>query len=109
MNEPATSYRVPQQKRSKESLERLLDAAEEQIRAEGIGSLTIANVVGRAGLSVGAFMPASLIETPYFTRCRAASTTESSRSSSNDWLSRSGPRRASRPPSNGRSTCWWNT
>ena len=55
MNEHTTPYRVPQQKRSKESLERLLDAAEEQIRAEGIGSLTIANVVGRAGLSVGAF------------------------------------------------------
>ena len=48
-------YRIPQQRRSQASLERLLDAAEEQIRAEGIESLTIANVVARAGLSVGAF------------------------------------------------------
>jgi len=48
-------YRVPQQRRSQASLERLLDAAEDQIRSEGIESLTIASVVGRAGLSVGAF------------------------------------------------------
>jgi AcrR family transcriptional regulator len=55
MEEGRSPYRVPQQKRSKESLERLLDAAEDQIRAEGIESLTIATVVSRAGLSVGAF------------------------------------------------------
>ena len=48
-------YRIPQQRRSRESLEKLLEAAEEQIRAEGLEGLTIANVVGRAGLSVGAF------------------------------------------------------
>ena len=55
MGNSDSPYRIPQQKRSKESLERLLDAAEEQIRSEGLESLTIATVVGRAGLSVGAF------------------------------------------------------
>jgi AcrR family transcriptional regulator len=55
MEETGATYRVPRQKRSKESLERLLDAAEEQIREGGIDSLTIASVLGRAGLSVGAF------------------------------------------------------
>ncbi len=55
MGDNESPYRIPQQKRSKESLERLLEAAEEQIRADGIESLTIASVVGRAGLSVGAF------------------------------------------------------
>ena len=55
MEETGATYRVPRQKRSRESLERLLDAAEEQIREGGIDSLTIANVLSRAGLSVGAF------------------------------------------------------
>jgi AcrR family transcriptional regulator len=55
MAETESKYRVPRQKRSRESLERLLDAAEEQIRAEGSDSLTVASVLHRAGLSVGAF------------------------------------------------------
>jgi AcrR family transcriptional regulator len=55
MAEIEPTYRVPRQKRSRESLERLLDAAEEQIRAEGSDSLTVASVLNRAGLSVGAF------------------------------------------------------
>ncbi len=55
MEELESTYRVPRQKRSRESLERLLDAAEEQIRAEGSDSFTVASVLGRAGLSVGAF------------------------------------------------------
>ena len=36
-------------------MERLLDAAEEQICAVGIESFTVADVVARAELSVGAF------------------------------------------------------
>ncbi|MFH0916182.1 MAG: TetR/AcrR family transcriptional regulator [bacterium] len=55
MEQAAPTYRVPRQKRSRESLERLLDAAEQQIRAEGLESLTVASVLNRAGLSVGAF------------------------------------------------------
>ena len=55
MEQAEHTYRVPRQKRSRESLERLLDAAEEQIRTEGIDSLTVASVLNRAGLSVGAF------------------------------------------------------
>jgi AcrR family transcriptional regulator len=55
MEESGSTYRVPRQKRSRESLERLLDAAEEQIREGGIDSLTVASVLKRAGLSVGAF------------------------------------------------------
>ena len=48
-------YRTPRQKRSRESLERLLDATEEQISAVGVESFTVADVVRRAELSVGAF------------------------------------------------------
>lgn len=48
-------YNVPRQKRSRESLERLLDAAEEQISIKGVESFTIADVVNQAELSVGAF------------------------------------------------------
>ena len=48
-------YNVPQQKRSRESLERLLAAAEEEMCAVGIESFTVADVVRRADLSVGAF------------------------------------------------------
>lgn len=48
-------YRTPRQRRSRESLERILQAAEDQIRAEGLESLTISDVVGKVGLSVGAF------------------------------------------------------
>jgi AcrR family transcriptional regulator len=48
-------YHLPQQKRSRESLERLLDAAEEQMSAVGIESFTVADVARRADLSVGAF------------------------------------------------------
>lgn len=55
MEESGATYRVPRQKRSRESLERLLDAAEEQIREGGIDSLTVASVLSRAGMSVGAF------------------------------------------------------
>ena len=50
-----TPYNVPRQKRSRESLERLLDAAEERLSVVGIESFTVADVVNDADLSVGAF------------------------------------------------------
>jgi len=55
MEEQLTPYRSPRQKRSRESLERLLEAAEEQIRLHGVEALTISGVVNSIGLSVGAF------------------------------------------------------
>jgi AcrR family transcriptional regulator len=55
MEEQLTPYKSPRQKRSRESLERLLEAAEEQIRQNGVESLTISGVVSSIGLSVGAF------------------------------------------------------
>jgi AcrR family transcriptional regulator len=55
MDEQLTPYKSPRQKRSRESLERLLDAAEEQIRLNGFEALTINGVVSSIGLSVGAF------------------------------------------------------
>ena len=55
MQEELTPYKSPRQKRSRESLERLLESAETQIRQNGIESLTISGVVGNIGLSVGAF------------------------------------------------------
>jgi AcrR family transcriptional regulator len=48
-------YKAPRQRRSRESLEKILQAAEDQIRTEGLESLTIGGVVSRVGLSVGAF------------------------------------------------------
>lgn len=55
MDAPATPYKAPRQKRSRESLERILEAAEEQIRTGGLETLTISGVVNSIGLSVGAF------------------------------------------------------
>lgn len=45
----------PKQQRSRETLDRLLDAAEAVIREEGISELTVVKVVKRAHSSVGAF------------------------------------------------------
>jgi AcrR family transcriptional regulator len=53
MNPSAMTYKPPQQRRSQESLERLLDAAETLIRERGFESMTIAEVVERSGSSVG--------------------------------------------------------
>lgn len=47
------TYKPPQQRRSRESLERILDAAESLIRERGFDSMTIADVVQRSGSSVG--------------------------------------------------------
>jgi AcrR family transcriptional regulator len=46
-------YRQPQQKRSQESLERILDAAEYLIRERGFDNMTVAEVVQRSESSVG--------------------------------------------------------
>ncbi len=46
-------YREPQQKRSQESLERILDAAEYLIRERGFDNMTVAEVVQRSESSVG--------------------------------------------------------
>jgi AcrR family transcriptional regulator len=45
----------PQQERSKKTLERVLDAAEEVIKERGVSGLTVSEAVRRAGSSVGAF------------------------------------------------------
>ena len=55
MDDQLTPYKSPRQKRSRESLERLLEAAEDMIRQNGYESLTINGVVNSIGLSVGAF------------------------------------------------------
>jgi AcrR family transcriptional regulator len=47
------NYRPPKQRRSQESLERILDAAETLIRERGFDNMTIAEVVQRSGSSVG--------------------------------------------------------
>ncbi len=46
-------YKPPQQQRSRESLERILEAAEQLIRERGFDAMTIAEVVERSGSSVG--------------------------------------------------------
>ena len=55
VDEQLTPYKWPRQKRSRESLERLLEAAQDQIRVYGFEALTINGVVNSIGLSVGAF------------------------------------------------------
>ncbi len=45
----------PQQARSQETLDRILDAAEQLIAAKGVDDAPIAEIVRRAGSSVGAF------------------------------------------------------
>jgi AcrR family transcriptional regulator len=55
VEEHFTPYKWPRQKRSRESLERLLETTEEQIRLNGVEALTISGVVNSVGLSVGAF------------------------------------------------------
>jgi AcrR family transcriptional regulator len=47
------AYKPPMQRRSHESLERILDVAESLIRERGYDNMTIAEVVQRSGSSVG--------------------------------------------------------
>jgi AcrR family transcriptional regulator len=53
MESNAQTFPPPRQKRSRQSLERFLDAAESVIRAEGIGELNVSEVARLAGFSVG--------------------------------------------------------
>lgn len=53
MGRSKLAFRPPQQQRSHESLERILDAAESLIRERGFDNMTIAEVVQRSGSSVG--------------------------------------------------------
>lgn len=53
MGRSTLAFRPPRQRRSQESLERILDAAESLIRERGFDSMTIAEVVQRSGSSVG--------------------------------------------------------
>jgi AcrR family transcriptional regulator len=53
MGGPSLAFKPPRQRRSHESLERILDAAESLIRERGYDSMTIADVVQLSGSSVG--------------------------------------------------------
>lgn len=53
MTRPALAFKPPRQRRSHESLERILDAAESLIRERGFDDMTIAEVVQRSDSSVG--------------------------------------------------------
>jgi AcrR family transcriptional regulator len=53
VSRPTLAFKPPRQRRSHESLERVLDAAESLIRERGFDTMTIAEVVQRSGTSVG--------------------------------------------------------
>jgi AcrR family transcriptional regulator len=53
VSKPALAFKPPRQRRSHESLERILDAAESLIRERGFDAMTIAEVVQLSGSSVG--------------------------------------------------------
>ncbi len=54
-SESSEHVREPQQKRSRKTLERLVDAAREIIEEEGVQGATVSALVERAGSSVGSF------------------------------------------------------
>jgi AcrR family transcriptional regulator len=53
LSKSTLAYKPPRQRRSHESLERILDAAESLIRERGFDNMTISEVVQRSGSSVG--------------------------------------------------------
>jgi len=53
MSKSTLTYKPPRQRRSHESSERILDAAESLIRERGFDNMTVAEVVQRSGSSVG--------------------------------------------------------
>src|SRR5688572_22216986 len=48
-------FRPPQQNRSQETLDRILDAAEQVLAEKSFGEATLAEIMERAGVTVGAF------------------------------------------------------
>src|SRR3982751_1652117 len=48
-------FRPPQQTRSQETLDRILDAAERVLEEKAFGEATLAEIMERAGVTVGAF------------------------------------------------------
>ena len=48
-------FRPPQQSRSQETLDRILDAAEQVLAEKSFGEATLAEIMDRAGVTVGAF------------------------------------------------------
>ena len=48
-------FRPPQQSRSRETLDRILDAAEQVLAEKAFGEATLAEIMDRAGVTVGAF------------------------------------------------------
>ena len=54
---PARSqfFKPPQQSRSQETLDRILDAAEQVLTEKAFGEATLAEIMERAGVTVGAF------------------------------------------------------
>ena len=48
-------FKPPQQSRSKETLDRILDAAEQVLAEKAFGEATLAEIMERAGVTVGAF------------------------------------------------------
>jgi AcrR family transcriptional regulator len=55
MEPTQTSYKPVRRKPAHETLEKMLVAAEDQLREQGLESFTVQSVLQRAGLSVGAF------------------------------------------------------
>lgn len=52
---PSPFFRPPQQNRSRETLDRILDAAEQVLAEKAFGEATLAEIMERAGVTVGAF------------------------------------------------------
>ena len=48
-------FKPPQQSRSQETLDRILDAAEQVLAEKAFGEATLAEIMERAGVTVGAF------------------------------------------------------
>src|SRR3954464_11093701 len=48
-------FKPPQQSRSQETLDRILDAAEQVLAEKAFGEHTLAEIMERAGVTVGAF------------------------------------------------------